>query len=496
MIIIQLDANAKIGKKHVRNDPNYGTPNGRILLDIVERQNLTIVNTMELCKGVITRERITAIKTERSVIDYIIICEGMKKFLEEMIIDEDRVHVLTKRVKRKQTMSNHNILYSKFSIHFDPKPKTVRREFFNLKDRECQAAFLKKTSTTELLSSSFDPNLSFGHNANVFFKNLKGRIQKCFKKIRINKGGKISHKEGNNPIMSMMKLKTELKRFLKNCNCQIGKEIATKRLEEVEKYLNDHCAEKNAETVREYVQGVENDAGNFSQLKLWKLKQKLCPKNPDPPMAKKDRNGNLITSPESLKSLYLKTYQNRLQNREMKNELLDVFFLKEELWSSRMEELRNSKTNPWTVADLRRAISSLKKNKTSDPNGLINEIFMEECAGNDMETTMLLLLNGIKENFQFPEYILRQNISTLFKNKGSRLEMNSARGIFILSTIKKILDNLFILTRFVDIDKNMSNSDIGARKGRNVKDNLFLIYGIINSVIRGNEPSIDIQIYE
>ena len=42
----------------------------------------------------------------------------------------------------------------------------------------------------------------------------------------------------------------------------------------------------------------------------------------------------------------------------------------------------------------------------------------------------------------------------------------------------------------------MSNSNIGARKGRNVKDHLFLIYGIINSVIRGNEPSIDIQIYD
>ena len=58
-------------------------------------------------------------------------------------------------------------------------------------------------------------------------------------------------------------------------------------------------------------------------------------------MAKKDGNGNLVTSPEPLKTLYLKTYQTRLQNREMKNELLDVFFLKEELWSSRMEELKN-----------------------------------------------------------------------------------------------------------------------------------------------------------
>ena len=71
----------------------------------------------------------------------------MKKYLEEMIIDEDRVHVLTKHAGRKQTVSDHNILYSKLSIIYNPKPITVRKEFFNLKDKECQAAFLKETST-------------------------------------------------------------------------------------------------------------------------------------------------------------------------------------------------------------------------------------------------------------------------------------------------------------------------------------------------------------
>ena len=63
MLILQLDANAKIGKQNLKNDPNDESPNGRLLLDIVERQHLTIVNTMELCKGVITRERITKSKT-------------------------------------------------------------------------------------------------------------------------------------------------------------------------------------------------------------------------------------------------------------------------------------------------------------------------------------------------------------------------------------------------------------------------------------------------
>ena len=42
----------------------------------------------------------------------------------------------------------------------------------------------------------------------------------------------------------------------------------------------------------------------------------------------------------------------------------------------------------------------------------------------------------------------------------------------------------------------MSDSNIGARKDRNVKNHLFIIYEIINSVIKGKEPCIDLHIYD
>ena len=74
--------------------------------------------------------------------------------------------------------------------------------------------------------------------------------------------------------------------------------------------------------------------------------------------------------------------------------------------------------------------------------------------------------------------------------------MDNDRGIFILTALKKILDNLIFIDKFDEIDSNMSDSNIGARKGRNVKNHLFIIYGIINSVIKGNEACIDIQIYD
>ena len=65
LLILQLDANAKIGKESIKGDPNDRSFNGRILIDVAQRQNLTIVNTLDLCKGIITRERVTSVNVEK-----------------------------------------------------------------------------------------------------------------------------------------------------------------------------------------------------------------------------------------------------------------------------------------------------------------------------------------------------------------------------------------------------------------------------------------------
>ena len=53
----------------------------------------------------------------------------------------------------------------------------------------------------------------------------------------------------------------------------------------------------------------------------------------DPPMAKVDKLGNLITAPEALKSLYLQTYVERLRHREIKADYVINHQKKTELWN-------------------------------------------------------------------------------------------------------------------------------------------------------------------
>ena len=103
-------------------------------------------------------------------------------------------------------------------------------------------------------------------------------------------------------------MKFQLKDFIAKSSCKIGQEIAQSNLKEIERDLKEETARENAEKVKEYLNSVETLEANFSQAGFWKMKQKLWPSSCDPPMAKHDKEGNLVTAPGALKKLYLENY--------------------------------------------------------------------------------------------------------------------------------------------------------------------------------------------
>ena len=146
--------------------------------------------------------------------------------------------------------------------------------------------------------------------------------------------------------------------------------------------------------------------------------------------------------------------------------------------------------------NLDEVLKSLKNNKSMDPLGMVNELFKEGCIGTDLKEALLRLFNGVKIHQLIPVLMDLSNITTIYKNKGSRFDLNNDRGIFILTVMKKILDKLIYVDNYSAIDENMSDCNVGARRKRNIKDHLLIIHGVINSVMRGNEDCIDIQIYD
>ena len=99
--------------------------------------------------------------------------------------------------------------------------------------------------------------------------------------------------------------------------------------------------------------------------------------------------------------------------------------------AGRLEQLKGKVSKDWNLSDLQKVIKSLKNNQTRDPHGMINELFKPGVGGQDLLLAVLELMKGIKKEMQFPNFMQVYNITTLFKNKGSRFCMDSERGIFI-----------------------------------------------------------------
>ena len=96
---VQLDANAKLGKAVIPNDPHCMLQNGQLLFDVITRNNMVVCNSLEACDGTITRRRSTVKGLEESIIDYFIICQDLYSFFKFMKIDDK--NVLTRYTKKK-----------------------------------------------------------------------------------------------------------------------------------------------------------------------------------------------------------------------------------------------------------------------------------------------------------------------------------------------------------------------------------------------------------
>ena len=121
----------------------------------------------------------------------------------------------------------------------------------------------------------------------------------------------------------------------------------------IENQISENVAEENRSKIKEHFQKLSNPDGLLNTNGMWSIKRKMFPKNRETlPFAKQDFDGKLITSQESLKTLYLETFEHRLRSRLMKVDLQWLRKLKEELCSDRIKLAKLSKTPPWSQDDL------------------------------------------------------------------------------------------------------------------------------------------------
>ena len=326
-----------------------------------------------------------------------------------------------------------------------------------------------------------------------WLKNVDRIIALSFKKIRIRKN-KI-----NQNIEEMLQKKENIKAkmaVIENDEDNEKYEELNKELEEIIEQVSQSCSDKNKQVVEEFIGNSDFGLDGLDQIKTWSLKKRLSPKNViEPPAAKKDANGKLITEKSQLENLFIETYKNRLTPNPISDDLKELKSLKEYLFLINRRLAEKETTKDWNFKDLEKVLKNLKNNNPRDAHGHIYEIY--KYAGYDLKASLLRMFNLIKKKQIYPTIFQLSNISSFYKKSGDKSDLNNERGVFNGVKIRSIIDKLIYNDIYSKVDSSMSFSNIGARRQRNIRDHLFVINGILNDVQQNkNKTGVDLGIYD
>ena len=217
-----------------------------------------------------------------------------------------------------------------------------------------------------------------------FLKKLDGAIAMSFKKNRVRY--KVSDQDEREE--SLCNRRTKLKEDTEHNN--------DTEIDEINKELAEVAQEK-FQKLKDEINGNKKDKAAMNQMKLWKMKKRLCPRARDPPAAVLDSRGNLLTNDTAIEERAIEVYKERLKGNKINKNLEHIESLEEDLCKTRLKKCKTNKTEPWNMKDLHQVLKDLKKDKSRDSRGYANELFMLSVAGDDLQLAVLNLMNLIKK---------------------------------------------------------------------------------------------------
>ena len=215
----------------------------------------------------------------------------------------------------------------------------------------------------------------------------------------------------------------------------------------------------------DYQLQLENKLRNTSKYNgkdFWKILNRFA-KN------KKDDQSNI-----SIETLY-DYFKNLNTNIDNDNNNIDIDINIDNL-SPEIEDILNS---PITADEIKSVVQKLKNGKSAGSDNILNEYI--KYTLDDMLAIYVLLFNVILDKGIIPESWTEGIMIPIYKNKGSKLDPASYRGITLNSCLSKtftaVLNNR--LNKFADEVELISGAQAGFRSGFSTVDNIFVLHSLI-----------------
>ena len=457
-VVIIGDLNCKIGEAIPGNRKDV-TTGGRLLMKMTEMHKLIILNKTSQCEGLWTRSD----EKSKSVIDYIIVDEESEKAVEKMVIDEERDLAPESQVGK---CSDHHLMTARFNWVLSEQRTDGKRKITTKKGY----AQIGQKMEEEEISRIFEED----SDIQTCYDKWKKKVEEIEESYKIE----IKKKNPRKSIKDLVKRKKEIKEKMKKVSKEERQTLIAKR-KEIDEKIKDENRKQFENKIKKVVEKLRCERG-VNGANVWEVLKRLRRKNTDPPTAIKDKKGNLLEGKEEIKNRYVEHFQEILKPPEARD--IEEKMQEENINAAfenivKIAHLRKKAVT--TTEEVERAIKGMKKNKCSDEAGWRNELIME---GKDQMTLSLKkLFNRMEKEIVSPKQWGQVLIQTVPK-KGSCLEMNNKRGLFITEIVSKVYEKVLKNRNTEHLEKYMSPFQTGGTKGRATVDNKI----VLSEVIRRN----------
>ena len=457
-IILTGDFNAKLEINRPEATQKQSN-NGKHLQDLIDRKNLH-TPTLEANRGIWTRENRTN-PEEKSIIDYILTSQTLKEKVQETIVDEQGTH----RIKGRKE-SDHNIILITITTKTEEKKQIIKRWKLDNEEgwKKYNEEIQKQTST--------NPPENYQELKNTITRIMRETVGET--KITTNK----NKKKENEEVKRLREEKKEAKKaFQYSCKNNTNNKIETKtRYIESQKALRDAIERANNEETKKKMEELAQEGGTNS-TRFWKMKQTMEKKKDREPYDTITEDGRKLQDPTEAMNHIADYYEDLYQAREGTPQY--------ENWTQHIrttikEIERNMETlepiEKITTKELNKAINKLKKKKSTGPDNIPNETFIN--ADKRTREIYRKAMNKISEEESIPEEWQEGEIIRLYKGKGIKGKCSNERGITLSSNFGKLYER--IINERANKRINITEAQAGGRKGSSTVDHLLILRELEN----------------
>ena len=460
-IILLGDFNCKVGNIISGNHEEV-SKGGKILLNMVEKLDLKLINSSEICNGVWTRKD----GNKKSVLDYVLMEREGEKLVTMMKIDEERNCTPYRIVEGRKIYTDHNTITIDINWSMRYQPGEHKIIAINNKTNEEFRRRTENSNFTNIVTKEDGIQNKYSQWSEEILKVASEVYVKKKKKKRVDMEVKILQKKRKLIRNQIKRTKPEEEEVKINL---IRRKLIDEHIVNIKK-------ERVKQKTTKLAQQIKKENG-FDGGVFWEFKRRKEGRKAEARLSVKDKRGEVVEKVEDIKEVYRSFYEDLLKEKEMTEggeEIEEVV----NKYIETMERISERQTiKAFSEVELEDVCQELNKRKAPDKQGWRYEMILN--AGNDLKDSILQMINQVVMKKLVPIEWKEMIIKSISKGKGDLRTMDSRRGLFLTNIISKVVEKLFKNRNKKRIDSNLSPFQCGGVKNRGIVDNLLIVNSMI-----------------